>query len=129
VRRRLIAILDDDPSTVHALARALSPEFDLTLATSPDVLLNRIRAGFQYDAIISDMFMPVSGKAFYEQVEAISPSQASRIVFVTGQGLPESLDRFLRKHIYVNKPVSLPELHAAIELVTANYPTIPPPKQ
>ena len=50
----------------------------------------------QFDVIVTDLRMPgLDGQALYREIERRWPSQAERVVFVTGDTLSASLHEFV----------------------------------
>lgn len=92
------------------------------MTPTADTLLNLLLAGRRFDAILSDLYMPVDGQALHAQVYRISPTQAARMIFITGGGLPERLEEFARTHIVLTKPLDdVEELLRMVELVAATH--------
>lgn len=116
-RRLTVAVIDDHADTVRAIVRVLRREFDAVAFTDPAALLNQLVAGKHFDAIVSDVWMPVDGASLYELVRSISADHAKRMVFVTGGGLPDRLERFIADKPWILKPVDAAELATMIRAV------------
>ena len=59
--------------------------FAVVEAASALAALEHIRAGHKADGVVSDVLMPdVNGLAFYDQLVALAPALAHRVVFLTG---------------------------------------------
>lgn len=55
------------------------------VATDGSSALAHFAAGTRFDVVLCDLMMPgVTGMDIYEQVLAMDPGQANRIIFVTG---------------------------------------------
>lgn len=92
-----ILLIDDDEVVIAAVRRALRSG-DVTTLTSAADAMELLRAGVRYDAIISDIMMPnMSGQDFYEATHALDPTQAERIVFLTGGAFTEGTQTFLEQ--------------------------------
>ena len=66
-----------------------------------------------FDAVICDLRMPrVDGPTFYRAIEAVSPPQARRVIFVTGDVTGPEAARFLDETgcRWLAKPFRLAEL-------------------
>lgn len=88
-RPRALSI-DDDPAVLRATDRCLRARFAVTATTSALEAIGMLESGFRFDVIVCDLWMPgTDGAAFFERVEQLSPTQAARILFVSGGGPPE----------------------------------------
>lgn len=104
-----LLIVDNDEDVVRALIRSFRGVYAVTATTDPRVALGWIAQGERFSAIVSDLVMSgMSGAALYEEIEAIDPKQARRMVFFTGGAAPlieQSLH--LRGCTVLRKPVDL----------------------
>jgi signal transduction histidine kinase len=83
--RGRVLVVDDEPIVCFSLERLLSSEGDVVAVTSAKEGLARIEAGERFDVILCDLMMPeMDAAAMYEALTKIAPSQADRMVFVTG---------------------------------------------
>ncbi len=74
-----------------------------------------------FQAIVTDIKMPgLSGKAFYEQLEELSPQMAGRVIFVTAFADDPGLRQFFRDtgQPVLQKPVKMQALVEAVKSVT-----------
>ncbi len=115
MERRKIAVVDDDPATVSAMERMLSPLYDVTPVSEPHEILNLLIAGHRFSTIFMDVWMPVNGIALHDSIAELAPDQAKRVVFVSGWGLPDRLKKHLGDREVLRKPASLEEMTAAVE--------------
>ena len=119
-RGRLL-VIDDEPLVGLALKRALQREHDVTVLQSGRVALERLRAGEQYDALVSDLLMPdCTGMELYEELCTLSPRLAERTLFLTGGAFTEGAREFLERPAIrsMEKPFDVDLLRAAVrELV------------
>lgn len=83
--RPRVMVIDDEPAVGKVLARMLRGEHEVLVLTDGEDALRRISGGERFGAIITDVMMPVlTGLELREQLYAIDPEQARRIVFITG---------------------------------------------
>jgi signal transduction histidine kinase/ligand-binding sensor domain-containing protein len=83
--RPRVLIVDDEPAVGEMLGRMLRADCEVTVLTSGEDALRRIAGGARYDAIVSDVMMPVTtGLELRDRLLAAAPDQAARLVFVTG---------------------------------------------
>jgi DNA-binding response OmpR family regulator len=87
--------MDDEPSIVHLIARALRESgYLVDGVTRAELALGRLRRE-RYDLIISDIKMPgMDGPACKKDVRAMDPSLAKRIVLMTGDLLGANTQAF-----------------------------------
>jgi DNA-binding NtrC family response regulator len=118
-QRPSVLLVDDDPAMLKSLARVLAADCVVATARSADEAIHLLVAGRRFDAIVSDMWMPgTDGQRLFEEVRVVAPSQADRMIYLTGGGLPERLERFLVDRIVVNKPCAHSEVMNAIRRVS-----------
>ena len=108
-----ILLADDEPALAGAVAETLRDAgFDVTVARDGQEALTLAEAQ-TFDAVICDLRMPrVDGPTFYRSVEAVSPPQARRVIFVTGDVTGAEAARFLDETgcRWLAKPFRLAEL-------------------
>jgi signal transduction histidine kinase len=91
-RRGRILVVDDEPMLGAVVRRALTPEHDVTVATSSREALAAM-AGTRFDVILCDVMMPdIDGTALYWMID---PAERRRIVFVTGGAFSPEVRTFL----------------------------------
>jgi len=84
-----IAVVDDD-SVMVSLVTRLFPGHDIAAFSGARPVLELIAAGERFDVIITDLIMPgMSGTDLYEELCRSSPTQAQRMIYITGGHLPE----------------------------------------
>jgi signal transduction histidine kinase len=84
-KRGHILVVDDEPIVCFSLERLLSSVGDVVAMTSAKDAVARIVAGERFDVLLCDLMMPeMDAPAMYEELKKIAPSQAERMVFVTG---------------------------------------------
>jgi CheY-like chemotaxis protein len=112
-----LLIVDDEEVFAGSLQRLLSNEHEVTVVTSGRAALDRLCAGEQFDAIVSDLMMPgTSGVDLHAELRRIAPEQAERIIFLTGGVVSRRAQQFLESvaNCWFEKPCNLQELRAAI---------------
>ena len=89
-------VVEDEAALGAAVAESLADAgFVVDRAGDGEEALERVRSR-SYDVIVCDLKMPrVDGMTFYRQLEAESPEQARRILFVTGDVAGTEAERFL----------------------------------
>lgn len=108
-----VLLADDEPALAGAVADTLRDAgFEVTMAGDGEEALARARAQ-TFDAVICDLRMPrVDGPTFYRAIADISPPQARRVIFVTGDVTGTEAARFLDESgcRWLAKPFRLAEL-------------------
>jgi signal transduction histidine kinase/CheY-like chemotaxis protein len=115
--RGRILVVDDEPLVGVALKRALGNEHDLTVVSSAEEALARLRRGEPYDLLLSDLLMPgMTGMDLYQVIAREMPTSAPPILFLTGGAFTQDARAFLDEHAEdcVEKPF---EVSALRELV------------
>jgi DNA-binding NtrC family response regulator len=111
-----ILIVDDEASILEAFVAALSPHFDVTIATSArgaDFLLQKKR----FKVVIADHLMP-GGNGMSFLVRAREEFPHMQRILVTGYMKPEMLIRSVNEAAlfrYLLKPVTLAELVRVVQ--------------
>jgi CheY-like chemotaxis protein len=84
-KRKRLLIVDDEVLILRALARSLGHEYEVTTLSSPEEALRRLTSGESWDAILSDVMMPVmNGVEFARRAVLACPGLAGRILLMTG---------------------------------------------
>jgi signal transduction histidine kinase len=108
-----VLLADDEPALAGAVADTLRDAgFEVTMASDGEEALARARAQ-TFDAVICDLRMPrVDGPTFYRTIAEVSPPQARRVIFVTGDVTGTEAARFLDESgcPWLAKPFRLAEL-------------------
>ncbi len=96
--RKRILFVDDEAPMLRAYTRAFGKQHEITMAASGAEALEILATRTDFDVIVCDLVMPkVDGREVYRRATASVPALASRFVFVTAGGVPESeLRRFER---------------------------------
>jgi PAS domain S-box-containing protein len=94
-RRLRIMLVDDEPSVVRALQRALR-EHDLVVAFSGAEAIEVLDSGQQFDLIFCDLMMAqLSGMEVFDIVKRRFPALVDRFVFMTGGAFTQQAKDFL----------------------------------
>jgi PAS domain S-box-containing protein len=123
--RGKLLVVDDEPLVGLALKRALQREHDVTVLQSGRAALERLRAGEQYDAVVSDLLMPdCTGMELYEALCTLSPALAGKTLFLTGGAFTEGAREFLARPGIrsLEKPFDVDLLRAAVRELVARKP-------
>ena len=97
-QRARVLVLDDDARVASALRRVLERDHDVDVATDARTVLDRVRAGTAWDVVFCDLMMPeMTGMEWFEQVSAVAPALAPRVVFVTGGAFTDAARAFLER--------------------------------
>ncbi len=108
-----VLLADDEPALAGAVAETLREVgFEVTVARDGQEALLLAEAQ-TFDAVICDLRMPrVDGPTFYRTVQRVSPPQARRVIFVTGDVAGTEAARFLDETgcRWLAKPFRLAEL-------------------
>ncbi len=112
-----VLMIDDEAAVGRSTTLLLAPEHEVVAVTRAQEALSRLAAGEHFDAILCDLMMPeMSGIEFYEEVLAIAPGYAPRIVLMTGGVFTPHAREFLAATPIprLEKPFSEDALRAAI---------------
>jgi PAS domain S-box-containing protein len=115
--RRNVLVIDDEPMVCEAIARALSDDADVEVATEARQALARIAAGAHYDVILCDLMMPVmTGMDLYAEVVRVAPMLAGRFVFMTGGAFTPRARAFLTSVVNpcLEKPLDMGKLRSLV---------------
>jgi len=125
-----ILLVDDDDLAAGAIARQLSPPHEVIVVPSAREALDRIGAGERPDVILCDLMMPgMGGMEFHAALGAAAPDLAGRVVIVTAGAFTPGAQSFLdeARLPWVEKPIVLTELWAAVDAILAGASGGPPP--
>ncbi|HTE55954.1 MAG TPA: response regulator [Kofleriaceae bacterium] len=115
-----VLVIDDDPMVVASLRRVLRGH-DLTPAGSGRQALG-ILAQREFDVILCDIIMPeMSGIDFYWNLEAVSPEQCDRVLFMTGGALTDEVSQLIDSlgRAWLEKPFTAGRVRELVEAVRA----------
>jgi PAS domain S-box-containing protein len=115
-RRLRIMLVDDEPSVVRALQRALR-EHDLVVAFSGSEALDVLDSGQTFDIVFCDLMMAqLSGMELFETVRRRYPGIQDRFVFMTGGAFTQQAKDFLAgvPNPVVEKPFDIRALRTLV---------------
>lgn len=114
-------VVDDDSSVLRSSVRILGREHDVTSSADARVLLELLRAGREFDAVLSDVEMPgMSGKDLFDALQSEFPAYARRIVFLTGGAQDDVLSYLRSKAVVLDKPVNPSKLLQTVKDTAAD---------
>lgn len=116
-RRGRILIIDDEPMIGDVLAKILSTEHAVVVCRSGRAAMDCIEAGDRFDGILCDLMMPgLTGMDVYAGLKASVPSQAERMVFLTGGTFTPASREFLESvaNPCIGKPFDAKEVRALV---------------
>ena len=91
----------------------LKPTHEITIATSGEEALERLRADADFDVVACDLMMPgMSGIDLYRRLLDELPDIARRMVFITGGAFTQRSTEFLQ---------SIPNPHLVKPFTAANF--------
>jgi len=124
-RRARILVVDDEPLFCRMVERALGGEHDVVALTDAREALRRVRAGERYDALLTDLAMPVlSGMALHDEIARVDPGLAERTLFATGGAFTPLTTEFVARHAgrVLEKPLGAGALREAVAGVLERAP-------
>ncbi|WP_240359811.1 MASE1 domain-containing protein [Pyxidicoccus trucidator] len=84
-RRGRVLVVDDEPRLAQSMRLLLEPYHDIVTTTRGSEALALVAAGHRFDVILCDLQMPeTDGATVYRRLCAQAPSQAERVVFISG---------------------------------------------
>ena len=92
-----VLVVDDEPEIVDLIRTVLErAKYRVTTADSGATALKNLSTT-QFDAAVCDLHMPnMDGEALWQAVSGIDPRLAGRMLFVTGDTLSPSVQRFFQ---------------------------------
>lgn len=116
--RGRVLIVDDEPRVAGAIERILRSSHDVTVCHDGREALTYVDEGRRFDLIVCDVMMPnTSGMDVYSELTARHPSQANRMVFMTGGAFSDQAKAFLDSvpNPKIIKPFSAEFLRAFVQ--------------
>jgi CheY-like chemotaxis protein len=113
-----VLVIDDEPLVADAVALILSSAHAVTVVNSAEAALALLARGDRYDVILCDVMMPVmSGADLHARLTTVAPSEAARMVFITGCALVPEVRTFLDRvaNTCLEKPFDVGALRAFVE--------------
>lgn len=118
VSGKRILVVEDDADIVELFTLVLGVTNEVEVASNGQEALAKINADGNYDLIISDFNMPrMGGAALHNEIKAIDPTLAGRMMFVSGQPADAEVQQLLGtdKPRFICKPFSVKELRTKVE--------------
>jgi two-component system, cell cycle sensor histidine kinase and response regulator CckA len=115
--RRRVLVVDDEPSLLEALDRALGDHHEVIRARGGREALDKLRRDRGFDAVLCDLHMPdVSGRDVHSFLAGADPGLASRVVFMTGGTFTEEMRQFMTSvaNPVLEKPIDLDRLEGLL---------------
>ena len=110
-------VIDDEVWILDLIRQILQRDgFEVETVSDGKSALDRV-ARDRYELLVCDWKMPgISGPQLYEQLSALSPEAASRLIFMTGDVVSDTFQTFLKKHAKncLSKPFSVSEFRHTI---------------
>ena len=114
-----ILVVDDEPSLVEMMARALGGAgHEVDTAADGAAALQHIYTG-EYDAILLDIKMPgLGGPEVYQCIESIRPDMAERVLFISGDSASTEVKTFIEStgNPLLKKPFTLDDLRRRMDI-------------
>jgi CheY-like chemotaxis protein len=113
-----VLVVDDEPLVADAVALMLSGAHDVTVVNSGQQALALLTRGERYDVILCDVMMPaMSGADLHARLTEVAPSEAERMVFITGCVLMPAGRAFLDRvaNPCLEKPFDVHALRALVD--------------
>jgi signal transduction histidine kinase len=114
---RKVLVIDDEEAILEMMREELSQSgYEVDVARDGESALKRL-GQTPYDLTLCDWKMPgLNGQQIYERVRVLNPALSERMVFITGDVINDSAQKFLRerKKVCLSKPFSLMEFREAI---------------
>ncbi len=120
--RPQVLVVDDEPELAELIEAMLQAAgFAVSRAASGAAALQVLKSAVP-DAIVCDLRMPdMDGMALWRQVRQSHPALATRMLFITGDALSASAQRFFAESAcpHLDKPFAKPALLAAVRALLA----------
>ncbi|HEX9295081.1 MAG TPA: response regulator [Polyangiaceae bacterium] len=117
-----VLVVDDEPRIGSAIARILTPVYEVTTVYTARDALAKLESGERYDVILCDIMMPeMSGIDLYRALEQSAPEVARRMIFMTGGPFSTRGTSFLEtlSNPRLEKPFSPDALRSLIQEAVA----------
>jgi CheY-like chemotaxis protein len=108
-----VLVVDDDDEIRRLVCRALGERHNVYAAHDALSAIQILDEGLRPNLMICDVMMPgMNGIELRERIQAVSPEQAARIVFVTGGALLPHVRALLERvpNTWLEKPIEVEAL-------------------
>jgi len=114
---RKVLVIDDEDAILQMVRETLSEHgYQVDVARDGESALRRVEQG-PYDLALCDWRMPgLNGEQVYERIRTANPALSERMIFITGDVVNDTAQKFLRERnkVCLSKPFSLVEFREAI---------------
>ncbi len=114
-----ILVVDDEPSLVELMSRALGGAgHDVDTASDGAAALQLIYTG-EYDAILLDIKMPgLGGSEVFQCIQSIRPDLTERVLFISGDSASTEVKTFIEStgNPLLKKPFTLDDLRRRMDI-------------
>ncbi len=117
-QRARILIIDDEPLITTYLRRLLGSAHEVVTVRGGRDALQCMLTGARFDVILCDLLMPeMTGMALYDQLRGSSPTDAERMIFMTGGAFTPRAQEFLERvpNPRIEKPIDMRQLLELID--------------
>jgi signal transduction histidine kinase len=112
-----VLVIDDEEWILSLTEELLRREGYAVVAVLSCEKALEILSNRKFDVIVSDWKMPgLNGIQFFEHLRVHDPESARRLLFMTGDVMSETFERFLERNAktYLSKPFALRDFRAAV---------------
>ncbi len=117
-----VLVIDDEEPILHMVREALSQYgYEVDIARDGESALRSVNQR-RYDLALCDWKMPgLNGEQVYERIRVSNPNLSNRMIFITGDVINDTTQKFLQEHkkVCLSKPFSLNEFRSAISKALA----------
>jgi len=116
-RRGRVLVIDDEDAIGHAVRRMLAAEHEVHSVTSAAAAVAGFERGERFDVVLCDLMMPdMTGFELCATLERVDPSQAERLVIMTGGAFSPDAREFIeaRRYHLLEKPFDSRKLRAVV---------------
>ena len=120
--RGMVAVIDDEAGIGDIIQRALKRTHDVDIYLSGEEVVDAMRGGAAYDAILCDLYMPgMTGRQIYDVLAEKWPDQAGKMIFMSGTTAEEARQGDLKglANKMIRKPFQLNELRDAVDAMVS----------
>ncbi|MCE9575054.1 MAG: response regulator [Deltaproteobacteria bacterium] len=116
-RRGRVLVIDDEDAIGHAVRRMLAAEHEVHSVTSAAAAVAGFERGERFDVVLCDLMMPdMTGFELCATLERVDPSQAERLVIMTGGAFSPDAREFIeaRRYHVLEKPFDSRKLRSVV---------------
>ncbi len=116
-RRGRVMVVDDEPAIAESIRRLLTEDHDVVTFTSARRAREQFVLGDRFDVILCDLMMPeMTGMDLHAELVRIAPTQADRMVLLTGGAFTAGARDFLQQVVNrrIAKPFDAQEIRAVV---------------